>query len=52
MIIMDSVTTINLVFNPKMTTNRQKSKIPMSFLTNSGLKIVDEVGGDLVAGQK
>ena len=41
---MDSGTIINLFGNPNIITNRQKSQIPMNFLTNAGSEIVDEVG--------
>ena len=40
----DSGTTINLFKTPNMVTNRRKVKIPMTFMTNEGSKIVDEVG--------
>ena len=38
MIIMDSVTTINLFGNPSVVTNRQKAEMRMNFLINSGSK--------------
>ena len=44
MIMMDSGTTINIYGNPKIITSRQKADIPMNLLTNTGSKIVDEVG--------
>ena len=44
MVMMDSGTKINLFGNPKIITNRQKEEIPMNFLTNSGSKMVEEVG--------
>ena len=37
--------------NPEMITNRQKAKIPMILLTNTGSKIVDEVEEIPVSGQ-
>ena len=49
---MDSGTTINLFRNPKIITNRQKLEMPMNFLTNSGSKIVYEVGEIPGAGQE
>ena len=41
---MDSGTTINLFGNPNMITNRQRTEMPMNFMTNACLKIVYEVG--------
>ena len=41
---MESGTKINLFENKNMITNRLKAEIPMNFMTNSGSKIVDEVG--------
>ena len=51
MIIMNSVTTINMFGNPKMITNRQKLEIPINLLINAGSKMVDEVGKIPRAGQ-
>ena len=48
---MDSGTTINLFRNINMITNILKVEIRMNFLTNSGSKIVDEVGEIPGAGQ-
>ena len=48
---MDSGTTINLFEDRNMITNRLKADIPMNFLTNSGSKIVGEVGEIPGAGQ-
>ena len=52
MIMMDSGTTINIFVNPNIVTNRQKVEITMNFLTNSGSKMVDEVGEITVLGQR
>ena len=52
MILMDSFTTINLFVNPNMITNRRKVDIFMSFLTNAGSKIVDEVEETPGSGRK
>ena len=41
---MDSGTIINPFENPNMITNIYKADIPRNVLTNSGSKIVDEVG--------
>ena len=51
MIIMDNGIKTNLFGNPNMITNRQKSYIPMNFMTNAVSKIVDEVGEIPGAGQ-
>ena len=51
MIMMDSGTTINIFVNPNIVTNRQKVEITMNFLTNSGTKIVDEIGETPGVGQ-
>ena len=48
---MDSGNIINLFGNTNMITNRQKEEMTMNFLTNTGLKIVDEVGEIPGAGQ-
>ena len=48
---MESGTTINLFEDRNMITNRLKADIPINFLTNSGSKIVSEVGEIPGAGQ-
>ena len=49
---MDSGTTINLLGNPNMITNRIKLDIPINLLTNAGSKIAEEVGEITGSGQK
>ena len=51
MIMMDSVTTINLFGDPNMIKNRKKADMPMNFLASAGLKIVDGVVENPGAGQ-